>query len=74
MEIKGSNISNDQLVEKWSPINLSECVEKVEEEIKDLNLSYSDTSSDGGGLSSPPPGMTKVQRRRWYMKIKDGIW
>ena len=54
--------------QKISPINLSESMENIEEEIEDLNLSYSDTSSDGGGLSSPPLGMIKVQRRRLYVK------
>ena len=29
-------------------------MEKDEEEIEDLNLSYSDTSLDGGGFFSPP--------------------
>lgn len=45
-------------------MNSSNLVEKIEEETKDLNVSHSDTSSNGGGLSSPPPGMIKIQRRR----------
>lgn len=40
-------------------MNISESVEKVEEE--DLNASYNDTSSDGGGLSCPPLGMIKIK-------------
>ena len=46
-------------------------MEKVEEEIEDLNESYNDTSSDGGGFSSPPPGMIKIQIRRCYVKGQD---
>ena len=65
---KDDNILEDEPMKNQSPINLSKSMENVEEEIKDLNLSYSDTSSDGGGLSSPPPGMIKVQRRRQYVK------
>ena len=51
-------------------VNSSNLVEKIEEESEVLNSSYSDTSSDGGGLSSPPLGMIKVQRRRRYVKGK----
>ena len=65
---KNNKIPQDELVENQSPINFFESMERDEEEIKDLNLLYSDTSSDGGGLFSPPLGMIKVQRRRWYVK------
>ena len=64
LEVKSDNISKDEPAENESPINISKSMEKVEEEIKDLDVSYSDTSPDGGGLSSPLPGMIKVQRRR----------
>ena len=49
-------------------MNSSNLVENTKEESEDLNMSYSVTSSNGGGLSSPPPRMIKVQRRRWYVK------
>ena len=39
-----------------------------EEEKEDLNVSYSDTSSDGEALSYPPPRMIKVLRRRCFVK------
>lgn len=39
-----------------------------QDEEEDLNVSYSDTSSDGGSLSSPPPRMIKVLRRRCFVK------
>lgn len=68
MEVKSDNILKDEPMENQGPINIYKSIEKVEEEIKDLNVSYSDTSSDGGGLSSPPPGMIKIQRRRQYVK------
>lgn len=68
MEVESGNIPKDEPMENQYPINISESVKKVEEEIKEINASYSDTSSDGGGLSFPPPGMIKIQRRRWYIK------
>ena len=68
MEVKSGNILKDEPMENQSPINIWESMEKVEEEIKDLSASYSDTSLDGGGLSSPPLGMINIQRRRWYIK------
>jgi archaellum component FlaC len=60
MEVKSDNIPKDELVGNQIPINISESIEKFEEEIEDLNVSYSDTSFDGGGFSSPPPGMIKI--------------
>ena len=60
---KVDNPQNEPL-ENQSLTNTSKIVEKIEEEIEDLNASYSDTSSDGGGFSSPPPRVIKVQRRR----------
>ena len=65
---KNNKIPQDELVENQSPINFFESMERDEEEIKDLNFSYSDTSSDGGGLSSPFLGMIKVLRIRRYIK------
>ena len=70
MQVKRDNTLKDEPIEHQSPINLSKIVGKFEEKIEDLNFSYSDTSLDGGGLSSPPLGMIKAQRRRWYMKGK----
>ena len=57
---KNNKILEDEPIENQSPIKLFESVGKVEEEIEGLNLSYNDTSSDGGGLSSPPIEMIKV--------------
>ena len=64
MENKGKETSADELTESQNSINSSHHVEKTKEENEDLNMSYSDTSLDGGGLSPPPPRMIKVQRRR----------
>ena len=64
MENNGKKISTNELTESQNSINTSNLVEKIEEECEDLNVSYSDTFSNGGGLSSPPPGMIKVQRKR----------
>ena len=64
MENKGTRTSTDELKESQNFVNSSHHVEKIEEESKDLNMSYSDTSLDDGGLSSLPLGMIKVQRRR----------
>ena len=49
-------------------MNIFESMENFEEKIEDLNLSYTYSSSNGGGFSSPPLKMIKVQGRRWYMK------
>ena len=57
---KNNKTLKEETTEDQTPINLSELVEKVEEEIEDINFSYSETSSYGGGLSSPPPRMIKV--------------
>ena len=61
---KDKKIQVDEVTGSQSSINSSEFVEKIEEKIEDLNVSYSDTSSDGGGFSSPPLRMIKIQRRR----------
>ena len=53
---KNNKTLKEETIEDQTPINLSELVEKVE----DINLSYSETSSYGGGLSSPPPRMINV--------------
>ena len=55
MENKGKRTSTDELTKSQNFVNSSHLVEKTEEESEDLNFSYSDTSSYGGGLSSPPP-------------------
>lgn len=68
MKIKSGNVPKDEPIASQSYINMSKSVEKVEEEIEGLNASYSDTSLDARGLSSLPPGMNKVQRRRQYIK------
>lgn len=68
MEIKSGNIPKEISIESQNSTNISESVKKLEDKIEDLNASYSDTSSDGGGLSSPPLGMINVQRRRCYVK------
>ena len=70
MENKDKTTSTNELIESQSLVNSSNLVEKIEEEIKDLNVSYNDTSSNGGGFCSPPLGMIKVQRRRQYVKDK----
>ncbi len=54
----------DELIENQNFVDSSNIFEKTKEERKYLNVSYSDISLDGGGLSSPPLGMMKVQRRR----------
>ena len=64
MENKSKKTSMDELMKSQNSVNSSNLVKKAKEGNKDLNMSYNDTSSDGGGLSSPPPGMIKVQRRR----------
>ena len=64
MENKGKKTSTNELTKSQNFVNSSHPVEKTEEENEDLNMSYSDTSSDGGGLSSPPLGIIKFQRRR----------
>ena len=51
-------------------MNSSNLVENIKEESKDLNVAYNNTSSDGGGLSSPPPRMIKIQRRMCLLKGK----
>jgi hypothetical protein len=61
MEVKSDKTLKDGSVKDQDPISIYEPVEKVEGEIEDLNASYSDTSSDGGGLSSPPPRMIKIK-------------
>ena len=60
MENNGKKTSIDEFMKSQNSVNSSHLVENTEEKRKDLNMSYSDTSSDGGGLSSPPPGMIKV--------------
>ena len=65
---KDKRTSTDELKESQNMVNSSNLVENIEEENEDLNVSYTDTSSDGGGFSSPPPGMIKIQRRRQYVK------
>ena len=60
MENKDKKTSMDELTESQNSVNTSNLVEKIEEESEDLNASYSDTSLDRGGLSSPPPRMIKV--------------
>ncbi len=70
MENKDKITSTNELIESQDLVDSSNLVEKIEEEIEDLNLSYTDTSSYGGGLSSPPPMMIKVQRRSQYVKGK----
>ena len=64
MENKSKKTSTNELTKSQNSMNSSNLVKKTEEENEDLNMSFSDTSSDGGGLSSPPLGMIKVQRRR----------
>ena len=64
MESKDKKTSTNELTESQNFINSSNFVENIEEESEDLNVSYSDTSSDGTRFSSPPLGMIKVQRRR----------
>ena len=66
---KNNKTPKDEPVENQNPINISKSIEKVEEEIEE-NASYNDTSSNGGGLFSPPLGRIKGQRRRWYVKGK----
>lgn len=70
MEFKSDNMLKDEPMGDQALVNISESIEKVEEEIKDLNALYSDTSSDGRYLSSPPPRMIKIKRRRRYVKGK----
>ena len=60
MENKGKKTEIDELIESQNYVNSFNLIEKTKEESKDLNTSYSDTSSDGGGFSSPPLGMIKV--------------
>ena len=60
---KDKRTSIDEPTESQNSVNSSNFVGKIEEESEDLNMSYSDTSSDGGGFSSPSLGMIKVQRR-----------
>ena len=60
MRDKDNKIPKDEVTKNQNSINLSKLVEKVEVEIEDINLSYSDTSSNDGGLSSPPLGIIKV--------------
>ena len=57
---KDKKIQANELTTSQCFVNSSDFVEKIEEEIEDLNVSYSDTSLDGGGLSSPALGMIKV--------------
>ena len=57
---KDKRMPMDELTKGQSSINPSQFVKKIEEDIEDLNMSYSDISSDGGGFSSPPLGMIKV--------------
>ena len=71
MKAKKESILQQDPTENQSPASDSPTtLHPIEEEVEDLNASYSDTSSDGGGLSSPPPGIIKVQRRRRYIKGK----
>ena len=70
MENKSKKTSIDELMKSQNSMNSSHLVKKIEEENENLNMPYSDTSSDGGGLSSPPLGMIKVQRRRRFVKGK----
>ena len=68
MEEKSSKSYEDEFMMNQSLINLPKSIGKFEEEIEDLNFLYSDTSSNGGVFSSPPPRMIKIQRRRRYIK------
>lgn len=52
----------NKATENQSLMSTSNIVEKIEEETKDLNVSYNDTSLDGGGLSSPPLRVIKIHR------------
>ena len=61
---KDKKTSTSKLTKSQNLVNSSNFVGKIDEENRDLNVSYSDTSLDGGGFSSPPLGMIKVQRRR----------
>lgn len=67
MEIKSDQIPKEVPMENPSSTYIFEAMEKDGEEVEDLNTSYSDTSSDGVGLSSPPPRMIKIQKRRPFV-------
>ena len=60
---KGIKILADELIGSQSFVNSSNFFGRIEEEIKYLNMSYSDTYLDDGGFSSPPLGIIKIQRR-----------
>lgn len=68
MEAKSDNTLKEEPMQDQDLVSIYESVGKVEEEVEDLNASYSDTSSYGGVLSSPPPGMIKIKWRRRYVK------
>ena len=64
---KGSDPQHESM-ENQSPTDTSSTLQTIEEETKNLNASYSDTSLDREGLPSPPPGVVKIQRKRWHIK------
>ena len=66
--VKKVNDPQNEPIENQSLTKKYNVVEEIEGEIEDLNTSYSDTSSDGGVLSSPPPWMIKIQRRIHFIK------
>ena len=68
MQSKNDQIPNEVQSKSSSSTSTSELVDIYEEENEDSNVSYSDTSLDGGGLTNPPPRMIKVQRRRCFIK------
>ena len=51
MEINSANVPKKISTQNQSSTNISESMEKVGEEIEDLNASCSDNYSNGGGLS-----------------------
>ena len=71
MKAKKDSILQQDPMENQSPASDSPTTRhSIEEEVEDLNASYSDTSLDGGGISSPPLRIIKVQRQRRYIKGK----
>ena len=68
MEMKKGSDPQHESMENQSPMDTSSTLQMIEEEIKDLNALYNDTSLDGGGLSSPPLRVIKIQRWRRYIK------